>query len=262
MQRLRKQHGVSLIELLVAVAILAIALVPLLSIFVHALKMTEHSNKRTIAINLARDLQEEIRAKEFTEPDPPALSSDTLYFPKGTTALPFGLEEGTFGTGDTRWTKFDDVDDYDGWCRGQDCTCVDPQLSDGRCKDGSPMETYDGRPYQGAGYPNYFGFTRMVEVYNIFPNVSTVVVAGETRRGGEPREHQMLVGTEDTSFNFYDLRDDSIAGLSNDPIKGSAQGKSRLKAVKITVTYKGAVTPNIGIEDIGLVVLPIGTGEE
>lgn len=257
MRWIRKTDGVSLIELLVAVAILAVALIPLLGLFLQGLKATEHSHKRTIAINLARDLQEEIRSKSFTEPNPPALSGSALYYPNGTTMLPFGFDESPFGTGDTRWAKFDDADDYNGWCRGQDCNCSAATLASGLCVNNSPLESFNGKKYTGQGYTQYQGFTRKAEVYNVFPNISTRLVAGETRRGSEPREHNLTVGSDLTTFNFYDLRDQSIPGLRNDPRKGSAQGRSRLKVVKVTVIYKGPVTPLITVEDIGLVVLPL-----
>jgi len=257
MEWIRKQLGVSLIELLVALAILAIALVPLLSLFLHALKMTEHSNKRTIAINLARDLQEEIRSKQFVDPS----HDDALGGPSIVT-----FEEGTFVVGtDTRLTKLDDVDDYDGWCRGQDCTACDGTSStDNLCVDDSPLQAYDGTTYDGRGYPHYQGFTRKVAVFNVWPNLSTTVSAGEVRRGNEPKEHQIAIGAadsayrEDVSFNFYDLRADNFENLtgSRSPY-GIARGNSRLKVVKVTVTYTGAVTPDINIEDIALVVLPV-----
>jgi prepilin-type N-terminal cleavage/methylation domain-containing protein len=244
MEWIHKQLGVSLIELLVALAILAIALVPLLSLFLHALKMTEHSNKRTIAINLARDMQEEIRSKEFAEPYENALGGPSVV----------GFEETSFGSSDTRLEKFDDVDDYNGWCRGQDCTCVDPQLSDGRCVDGSPLEAYDGTTYDGRGYPLYLGFTRMVEVYNIWPNVSTT-------SGREAPEHWIALGSgsyrKDEPFNFFDLREENFPNLTSCAAKGTSKGNSRLKVVKVTVTYRGVVTPDVKIEDTALVVLPI-----
>lgn len=253
-----KQQGVSLVELLVALAILAVGLVPLLSLFTHALKTAEHANKRTIATNLARDMQEEIRSRAFSEPDDPdipTLSSATAYFPLGTSALPFGLEEADFADGDKRIEHFDDVDDYNHWCRGNQCDeCPGGSSAhEGRCWEGMPLEAYDGKKFQGAGYNHYQGFTRSVEVYNIYANISTAVVAGEIRRGDEPREHTMEIGLGDEiePFNFYDLRDETLSDLR------APDGKSRLKVIKVTVTYTGAVTPHITVEDTGLIVLPV-----
>jgi prepilin-type N-terminal cleavage/methylation domain-containing protein len=250
MEWIRKQLGVSLIELLVALAILAIALVPLLSLFLHALKMTEHSNKRTLAINLVRDIQEEIRSREFAEPYEDALGGPSVV----------GFEETPFVPGtDSRLTKLDDVDDYNSWCRGQDCQCggTEPDTgvsTDGLCDDNSPLEAYDGTTYDGRGYPLYLGFTRMVEVYNIWPNVSTT-------SGREAPEHWIALGAgsyrKDEPFNFFDLREENFPNLTSCAAKGSAKGNSRLKVVKVTVTYTGAVTPDVKIEDTALVVLPV-----
>jgi hypothetical protein len=73
----------------------------------------------------------------------------------------------------------------------------------------------------------------------------------------------MEIGMPDTSGNrpsvpflFYDLRDETLPNLRTSQ-KGPAQGKTRLKVVKVTVTYQGAVTPDVKIEDVGLVVYPI-----
>lgn len=260
MKRRTSQYGVSLVELLVAVAILGIALTPLLSIFVHALKTAEHSNKRTIALNLARDMQEEIRSKAFVEPDPPAPPAGSQYYPLGTSMQPFGLDSNDGYSASVARTKLDDVDDYDGWCRGQDCTCVAPQATDGRCRDNTPLEAYDGTKYEGRGYSLYQGFTRMVQVFNILPNISTV-------RGGEPPEHSMDLGVgtyrSEDPFNFYDLRQENISKLMNDPTKGgrSVKGRSRLKVIKVIVTYNGPVTAPVKVEDMALVVLPVSKEE-
>lgn len=247
MECIRKQLGVSLVELLVALAILAIALVPLLSVFLHALKTTEHSNKRTIAINLARDMLEEIRSKEFVEPG---------VSPSGGPAT-VGLETSDGYSATVSRLFLDDVDDYDGWCRGQDCECggVPPDTGtsgDGLCDDNSALEAYDGTAYQGEGYPHYMGFTRRVEVFNIHPTPD--------QGNQQPREHRMDIG-KDTArkskkFNFYDLRAENFPNLT-----GNAAGNSRLKVVKVNVTYKGVATPDINIEDFALVVLPASKEE-
>jgi hypothetical protein len=198
-------------------------------------------------------MQEEIRSKQFAEPYVNALGGPATV----------GFEEGAFGSTDTRIEILDDVDDYDGWCRGQDCDCTG--ITSGVCVDDSPLEAYDGTTYDGAGYPHYQGFTRMVKVFNIWPNISTRVVAGEARRGNEPKQHQIEVGKDayrtDEPFNFYDLREESFENLTSNYSSGIARGNSRLKVVKVIVTYKGAVTPDIKIEDIALVALPVSREE-
>ena len=244
MERIAKQQGMSLVELLVAVGIFVVALAPLLSIFTQALKTSEHGHKRTIAVNLAREMQEEIRSRQFWEPDEsdhPTLSG-SKYFPTGTSAQTFGLEEGTFGSGDSRISKFDDVDDYNNWCRGEACDCTG--ITNGVCVDNSPLEDYEGTKLTGAGYGHYQGFTRRVEIYNIKAS------------NGEPPEHRMILGAGDykqeVPFNFYDFGNE--AALAN---LRAQNGKTRLKVVKVTVTYTGPVTPNITYEDTALVVLPV-----
>ena len=277
----RKSQGVSLVELLVALAILGVALIPLLGVFTHALKTTEHSNKRTLAINLARDLQEEIRSRAFAEPDLPTLGSGlSPYFPNGTTPFPFGCEEcasAAFGASDQRLARFDDVDDYDGWCEGKDCkdsdtTCSATKKTWGLCGTGihPNLQAYDGEQYIGQGYPRYQGFTRRVEVFNIFQNASTAVTAGQSRGGWDPLRHNMLIGlpTGDPPrrpskpFNFYYLSNNALIG--NDTVFLRARNHptavkhlTRLKVVKVTVTYTGAVTPDIKLEDVALATMPV-----
>ena len=275
----RKYQGVSLVELLVALAILGVALIPLLGVFTHALKTTEHSNKRTIAINLARDLQEEVRSRAFAEPDLPTLGSGiSPYFPNGTTPFPFGCEEcpshgGTAfvdGT-DSRLAKFDDVDDYDGWCEGKDCsapawTCPGTSAADGLCGNHPALRAYDKTPYTGQGYPHYQGFTRRVEVFNIFQNASTAVTAGQYRGGWDPPRHTMQLGKgtyrASQPFNFYYLSNNALLELDNVLPKAKSHPNAvkhltRLKIVKVTVTYTGAVTPDIKLEEVALVTMPV-----
>lgn len=270
MEYLRKQQGMSLVELLVAVAVLLFGLVPLMSLFWQALKMTEQSHKRTIAISLMRDMQEEIRSKAFFDPDEsswPTLSGKAVYFPSGTTATPFGLEGSAFGSSDTRLTKLDDADDYNGWCRGQDCECggTPPNTgssSDGLCQDETFLEAYDGEKYVGGLFPSYQGFTRRVEIFNIYPNLSTQVTANEDRRGSEPRSHLMELGVGDNRetirFNFYDLREENF-----DNLRAGADGKTRLKVVRVIVSYQGPVTPDVWVDDFALLTMPMSkeTGE-
>ena len=245
---MHEKRGLSLVELLVAVAILVAGLVPMLSVFLYALQTTERSNKITIAANLARDLAEEIRSRAFWEPE---LSGSAVYFPIGTSQQPFGPEE-TFVDGNQRLKQFDDVDDYDFWCRGQDCDCsnLPAGYPTDMCKQGWPLETYEGDKYNGTGgYPNYPGFTRKVEVFNIYPSHTSPVPT-----------HTMTLrkGTSDTdddesiTFEFYDLQEENFPNLT-----GGATGKTRLKVIKVTVGYKGSVTGDIEVNDINLVAMPI-----
>lgn len=249
-----QEQGVSLIELLVAVAILAVGLTPLLSIFLHSLRASEKAHKMSIANNLARDMAEEIRSASFWEPD--LMNDETeqeKYFPKKEdTAQPVEFEEAPFIVdSDKRIYKFDDVDDYDGWCRGKECTdCTD--YPTGVCVDETYLETYDGQKYDGSGgYPDYTDFTRKVEVFNIFPHITSVVP-----------EHTLEFKnfTSPKPFLFYNLSEDVFPTLTTRVENGTtvhATGRTRLKAVKVTVQYTGRVSSPVGVEDYSLVVLPI-----
>jgi prepilin-type N-terminal cleavage/methylation domain-containing protein len=138
MGRLHNTRGMSLIELLVAVAVLLVGIIPLLGLFLQSLQTVEKANKMTIANNLARDLSEEIRSRAFWDPDLANSADADSYFPNTTVPEPFGLESGeTFAYGDKRIEKLDDVDDYNGWCRGTDCDCTGKPA--GLCQDNTPI---------------------------------------------------------------------------------------------------------------------------
>jgi len=268
------KRGVSLVELLVAVAILAVALTPLLAIFLQSLKMSEKAYKMSIATNLARDLAEEIRSQYFWEP---YYSLDAIrkegYFPMVTTFQPFGLDTNGLGddkydpddidghdadTNDGRFAYLDDVDDYDGWCRGKDCEtfCTTETTASGICKDESYLETYDGFRYNGSGgYPWYADFTRKVEVFNIYAN-NNADKSGPADAATLEHDIAFKTSTDDKTFLFYDLREANFPNLTT---RGgaSASGRTRLKVVKVTVEYTGPITPPITVEDLNLVSLPI-----
>ena len=270
------ERGFSLIELLVALAILAIALTPLLSIFLHALKASEKANKNAIMTSLARDMAEEIRSFPFWDPNyaydenlviqyyPRAPKTAT--YPEGQ-PQPFGLEtgdgesyDGTAGVG--RLGSFDDVDDYNGWCRGENCTnCSD--YPTGICQDDTPLESYDGRKYDGLEYnsekalPELKNYTRRVEVFNIFPHITSEFPVPE---------HQIDVDSayntswQDKQFLYYNYNDDIYPNLTSRNEGGtalSAKGITRLKIVKVTVEYNGPVVPPMGVEELNLVAAPL-----
>jgi len=255
---LRQEQGLSLIELLVAVTILAIALVPMHRLFLFGLQFTEKSNKMTIAANLARDMAEEIRSKVFWEPEVgkrPTLSGGAIYFGyrNGTTAQPVGWDSGEgFSDGDKRLEEFNDVDDYNGWCRGLNCECAG--LPVGLCHQGWPLETYDGDKYNGTGgYPDYQIFTRKVEVFNIFPAVTASIPTHKMfLRKGTAEEKKI-------NFEFYDLREENFPNLTSHPEKGSARGKTRLKVIRVSVKYSGLLNQKGEAQDVNVVVMPLST---
>jgi prepilin-type N-terminal cleavage/methylation domain-containing protein len=250
MQRIRQQHGVSLVELLVAMAILATALMPILGIFVQALKTTESSTKRTIAMNLAREMLDEILSKQFVDPQVDLTGSS--YYPKGSTAQPFGFNgtgenDGTYSQSVSRMLQFDDVDDYNGWCRGPACNCTGVTPA-GICSTTLPQESYNGVRFVGAEYPHYQDFTLQVGVYNLKPTVRS--------------NHSMQMGVgafrETRNFQFFDFRTERMG-------TPATAGTTNMKVIKVTVLYGYPLTPNIRkvappftIEDVGLSVLPVG----
>lgn len=241
----RYNRGVSLIELLVAVTILLIGTIPLLRVIMFGLETGNRANKLTIATNLARDMAEEIRTQAFSEEFVygGSKSIDNVYKKKPDNPQSFGLESGE--TGATAKPKkgrigvFNDVDDYNGWCRGKDCS-------------GSyqALETYDGYRYNGSdGYPPYFGFTRRVRVHNLDV-------------GGDRPLHEFYAdpfesytSTDNTQFiKRYDFQ--NWSSLTEKTDGTDATGLTPLKRVEITVTYEGPVVKGVNVVDVSYVVMP------
>ncbi len=96
-----KTSGFSLAEVLVAVGVIAVALVPLIMVFSQGVKQGKTPQKITVATMLAQDLIEEIMPKLFDEnpsnPDSPA---------------GLGPETGETRAGLPTTRNYDDVDDY------------------------------------------------------------------------------------------------------------------------------------------------------
>jgi prepilin-type N-terminal cleavage/methylation domain-containing protein len=236
-----KEQGLSLVELLVALAILAVGIVPLIRVLVYGLDTGNRANKMTIVTNLARDMAEEMRSQSFSEefvyPDP-SCSVDTAYPQVVTTAQCFGREGGSEDESFTvskggRIKVFDDIDDYDGWCRGEDCI--------GGFK---PLETYDGFQYNGQqGYPFYHGFTRRVRVHNI-----DAADAYVTEFRADPFSD--YTSTDSTQLiKRYDFDNWSTITIGQ-------RGLTPLKRIEVTVTYNGPVTKGIEVIDVSYAVMP------
>jgi prepilin-type N-terminal cleavage/methylation domain-containing protein len=250
MVRLQNTRGMSLIELLVAVAILLVGIIPLLALFLQGLQTLEKSNKMVIANNLARDLSEEIRSRAFWDPtfayDP--VQRDT-YFPNTTVPQPFGFS-GTYNTASARIAQLDYVDAYNGWCRGVNCDCTGKPA--GLCQTNAPLETYDGKKYGvDAGYPALPGFTRSVSVFNIIPTSKDIVYPNFTT-------HLVKITlpntTSMTPFRFYNLQDSQ---LLNPAIRG-VPGRTYVKVIQVTVTYQGHVVPYIRVDDVSTTGISLG----
>jgi MSHA pilin protein MshD len=136
--------GFSYIEVLMAVMILALALVPLLSQFYVGFQGNINAEIVTQATDLANDLMEEIKGRRFDEnefPDEPVSSAS------------FGTD---FGEDPANRSTFDDVDDYDNWSQ-------------------SPPEALDGTVLS-----DFDKFTRSVQVDYVRLNVDTWQTTGSS----------------------------------------------------------------------------------
>ncbi len=88
-----RTSGLSLIELTVAIVIVAIAAPPMTALIYNVMTQGTQTDKRTAASALAKGLMEEILSKAFEDPL---------------------LAPGSFGTEEGTRADYDDIDDYDG----------------------------------------------------------------------------------------------------------------------------------------------------
>ncbi len=93
----KKGKGFTLIEILIALAVLAMGIAMLITMFTVGMKGVTTNQVRTQATNLAQDLMDEIMGKEFRDPNETPV---------------WGVESGE--TQGVR-TTYDDVDDYSAW---------------------------------------------------------------------------------------------------------------------------------------------------
>ncbi len=240
----KKEQGLSLVELLLAVAILLIGLIPLVRVLMYGLETANRANKITVATNLARDIAEEIRSQAFSEEfvigsptctvDDASPDSTWRYPSVDTTAQCVGRE----GSGEAetltltdggRIKVFDDVDDYDGWCRGIGCS--DPSKA---------LETYDGHAYEGAAY---YGFTRQVRVGNVDTAVTYV-----TEFSADPYPLYTSPTNVQTIRRYNMDVYDSWTTLT---------GLTALKRIEVTVTYERfGSAGKVEVVDINYAVMP------
>jgi len=96
---LRKKKGFTLIEILIALVVLAMGIAMLIAMFTVGLKGVTTNQRRTQATNLAQDLMDEIMGKEFRDPEPDNRPE-------------WGYSAGDEGNYRSMW---DDVDDYSAW---------------------------------------------------------------------------------------------------------------------------------------------------
>jgi MSHA pilin protein MshD len=142
----RYESGFSLAEVLVAVTVIVIALVPLIMVFSQGVKQGKTPQKITVGTMLAQDLLEEIMPKKFDEnpqnPDTPA----TL-----------GPETGETRNGLPTTRNYDDVDDYRNYTE-------------------SPPKEVDG-----TNMVEYTGYTRTVAVDYVSETALDTVSTSSTR---------------------------------------------------------------------------------
>ena len=129
-----KLNGFTYVEVIIALMFLSMFLAPLLIMFPTGLQKNALASFYTQAANLAEDIMEEVRGKEFEDPDQ---------------TPQWGPESGETGRDD-----YDDVDDYDG--------------SDSNGWTRTPPEDINGNPLNGSGgRPDFSKFTRKVIVENV-----------------------------------------------------------------------------------------------
>lgn len=95
-QKAKQGNGFSLLELLLALTVLGITIVPIIKIFMLTTNLTNFSTKELQASQLAQDLMEEIVSLPYTDPQSPGSF--------GCEEIPVQPENGRL--------LFDDVDDY------------------------------------------------------------------------------------------------------------------------------------------------------
>jgi len=93
MRTIKNNRGVTLVESVVAIIVLAIAIPPITLLFSEVAAHSVEHTLQSVAITYADALMEEIVSKPFEDPDEAA---------------------GSFGTEEVSRADFDDVDDYDG----------------------------------------------------------------------------------------------------------------------------------------------------
>jgi MSHA pilin protein MshD len=110
-----RQRGVTLIELVIAIAIIGVAVAGVLGVFTVAARYNADPVIRKQALAIAEALMDEILSRPYTSCDPdsydPTTQTCTL---NGSVAEANGPEAGETRTGASR---FDNVNDYDGYSR-------------------------------------------------------------------------------------------------------------------------------------------------
>ena len=90
--KIQSNKGFSLIEIIVAVAILAIIVLPLLNAFVASSKMNAMSKNKLMAIEIAKNIMEEVKGynlADIARLGDPSITSPTIFGNTGFNELDF-----------------------------------------------------------------------------------------------------------------------------------------------------------------------------
>lgn len=161
--------GITLIEVMITTAILCAALLPLVSLFMHGTRGTVNIAKANIAMELARELMDEIKGKQWDEWNAKDRRHQEKAVPKDWRSR-VGPDD---KDDDPEKSKrdFDDIDDYDGWEEDP------PQNIEGTRYDGQ------GTYIDGTKLPDYTEYKRQVKVRYVEGSLNEPDVLEELGKG-------------------------------------------------------------------------------
>lgn len=121
------KKSVTLVEVMIAATILAVALIPLLRLITTLLQRSTDLQKKTVSAQLAQDLMSDILSRRWDEN-----ADATGYTPDGPPPLGEPDLRSTIGPdGESSKNSFDDIDDFNGYSDGRG-TSIPIQDSSGK----------------------------------------------------------------------------------------------------------------------------------
>ena len=119
LRRLPRQHGVTLVELVIAIAIIGIAVAGVLGVFTVASRYNADPVIRKQALAIAESLMDEILSRPNTTCDPDSYDPSAQTCSLNGNVLEANGPETMSGVTETRTgaSRFDNVNDYDGYSR-------------------------------------------------------------------------------------------------------------------------------------------------
>ncbi len=166
----RFSKGFSLAEVLVAVVVIAVALVPVIMVFSQGVKQGKTPQQITVATMLAQDLLEEIMPKKFDENPVNPVAPVSL-----------GPDTGETRSGLPTTRNYDDVDDYRNYTE-----------SPPREVDGTAMTEYTG--YTRTVAVDYVSETNVDTVSSVITRFKRVRVTVTWDNGTQSTELEALKG--------------------------------------------------------------------